>query len=88
MRIVLDDVESICTARFHVRSKSNMELDCFPILASYYYFVIRENEKVSGIRQRFLMRRPCIRYLSKMDDLRQQKCMRAETMAVSGQARS
>lgn len=48
--MVLDNLESFCTAGFEGTSKSNIELNCLPILVSFCC-KIREGEDISGIRQ-------------------------------------
>lgn len=58
----LDDIESTSTARFHAGSKSNIELNCIPILESHFYYIPEENH-INGIQHGLSVRKACLPYL-------------------------
>lgn len=70
IRLVLDDLDSTCTTKHHGTSKNDMELNYFPIVASYCSD-ISEGKDVSGFPRGLSVRRIGIRCLSAMKDIRQ-----------------
>lgn len=57
-------------ARLFARSKSNMDLKYFTILAAYYCDII-QNKVLGGFRIRQCVRKPCVRFFITMDDIQQ-----------------
>lgn len=87
MRMILGDLESSCTAPLGTRKKSNVELNLFHIHA-FYYSDICKGKDVSWIRYARSVRRQCVRCLSKLEDIPQQRCISAGTMADTCPARA
>lgn len=79
MRTVLAYPDSICIAQLPARSKSNMELSCFFILASFCCDS-PEGRNISGTRHGLSMRRPYVRRLGTKEDVRQKRGMKARIM--------
>lgn len=79
MRTVPENLESAYTVGFMARSKSNMVLICFPIFVCYFS-VIPAVKDVSRIQDEPPVRRSCVCCLRIMEDIPQQRCMRAWAM--------
>lgn len=85
LRMVLDGPGPSYTAVFRATTERNVELNCFPILASYYCD-IHKGKNVSRIRQSPPVRRSCIKFLSTMEYIREIRCMRGRIMADTNPA--
>lgn len=68
MRMFRNAAESICTVGLCATSKSNMELYCFLIFASYC-FAMSKGIDISAIRQVLFVRRSFVLYLITMEDI-------------------
>lgn len=79
LRMVLVGLESICTAKLHVRSKSNRVLSCSSIRASYCCD-FREDRIVTRIRHELSVRRSYVRFLSTIGDIGQERSMKVRAM--------
>lgn len=65
-RMILDDLEFSCTPIFGTGKKCNMDLNCLPILASYFCDILKARD-VGAIRRGLSLRRPCVRCLKTME---------------------
>lgn len=77
-RMVLDDLKLTFMVGSNARSKSNIKLNLFPILA-FDYCDIPEGRVVSGIQNLLFLRRPCVRCWSTTKGVLQQRCMSERT---------